>query len=67
MKTRGRTLGYVVSAVPTLIMLLTAGLKISHYPLAVEDFAGKFGLSEGSARAALSSPHLGSATARVFR
>jgi hypothetical protein len=47
MSTRTKTLGNAISAVPMLVMLLTAGLKISHYPLAVENFAGKFGLSEG--------------------
>jgi hypothetical protein len=43
---RRRTIGYLVSAVPGIVMLLTAALKIAHHPSAVENFVVKFGLSE---------------------
>jgi hypothetical protein len=46
MKTKTkRTIGYVVSAVPGIVMLLTAVLKLSHHPSAVDSFVHEFGIS----------------------
>lgn len=47
MNTKHRiVIGYLVSAVPGAVMLLTAALKISHQSTAVHNFVTKFGLSE---------------------
>ncbi len=39
--------GYVMAAVPSLLMLFSAFMKISHNPQAVDGFVNKNGFSEG--------------------
>jgi DoxX-like family len=40
--------GRVASALPTLALIMSGGMKLTHAPQIVEQFTGKFGFQEGS-------------------